>query len=55
MKKTGKHDWRRVGALTDAEVHAAALRDPDARSPSDEGFRNTRKVRGPRRCAGRSD
>ena len=28
--KTGKHDWRRLDALSDAEVHAAALKDPDA-------------------------
>jgi putative transcriptional regulator len=30
MKQTGKHDWSRFDALTDAEVHAAALNDPDA-------------------------
>lgn len=29
MKTTG-HDWSRVDAMTDAEVHAAALKDPDA-------------------------
>ena len=33
--KTDKHDWRRFDALTDAEVHAAALRDPDAQPLSD--------------------
>ncbi len=30
MTKTGKHDWSRFDALTDAELHAAALKDPDA-------------------------
>ena len=30
MKKPGKHDWSRFDALTDVEVHAAALADPDA-------------------------
>lgn len=44
MKKIGKHDWRRFDALTDEEVHAPALRDPDARSVSDEEFRRARKV-----------
>lgn len=29
MKTTG-HDWSRADAMTDAEVHAAALKDPDA-------------------------
>ncbi len=29
MKKT-RHDWRRVDAMTDAEVHAAVLADSDA-------------------------
>jgi putative transcriptional regulator len=29
MTKTGKHDWRRFDALTDEEVHAAAIADPD--------------------------
>ncbi len=30
MTKTGKHDWSRFDALTAAELHAAALKDPDA-------------------------
>ncbi len=25
-----KHDWRRADAMTDEEVHAAAIADPDA-------------------------
>lgn len=34
MKKTTsptKHDWSRLDAMTDAERHAAALADPDAK------------------------
>ena len=29
MKKT-KHDWTHADAMTEAEIHAAAIRDPDA-------------------------
>jgi putative transcriptional regulator len=29
MTKT-KHDWRRADAMTEEEIHAAALADPDA-------------------------
>jgi putative transcriptional regulator len=36
MKKTGKHDWSRFDALTDEEVHAAALADPDAQPLTEE-------------------
>ena len=25
-----KHDWSRAGAMTDADIHAAAVADPDA-------------------------
>ena len=28
--ETAKHDWARFDAMTDADVHAAALADPDA-------------------------
>ena len=28
--KTEKHDWSGFDAMTDAEVHEAALNDPDA-------------------------
>ncbi len=35
--KTGTHDWSRFDALTEAEVHAAALADPDAQPLSEEG------------------
>jgi putative transcriptional regulator len=44
MTKTGKHDWRRFDALTDEEVHAAALKDPDARPLTGEDFRRLRRV-----------
>ena len=30
MKKTTVHDWSRADAMTDEDVHAAALADPDA-------------------------
>lgn len=34
--KTTEHDWSRADAMTDDEVHAAALKDPDAQ-PLTEG------------------
>jgi putative transcriptional regulator len=40
MKKTAKHklkiDWSRLDAMTEAERHAAATADPDARPMTDE-------------------
>jgi putative transcriptional regulator len=30
MKKTTTHDWSRADSMTDEEIHAAALADPDA-------------------------
>lgn len=42
--KTGKHDWSRFDAMTDAEVHEAALRDPDARPITDEEFARVERV-----------
>jgi putative transcriptional regulator len=44
MKKTAKHDWRRVDALTDAEAHRAAMKDADARPLTDEEFARVRRV-----------
>jgi putative transcriptional regulator len=35
-KKTASHDWRRFDALTDEQVHAAALADPDAQPLTEE-------------------
>jgi putative transcriptional regulator len=46
MKKTGKHDWSRFDALTDEEVHAAALADPDAQPLTED--RLARMTRVPR-------
>jgi putative transcriptional regulator len=42
--KTGKHDWRRFDALSDAEVHAAALKDPAARPLSDAALARMKPV-----------
>jgi putative transcriptional regulator len=38
MTETEKYDWGRFDALTDAEVHEAALKDPDAQPLSDEAL-----------------
>lgn len=43
-KKTGKFDWSRFDALTDEEVHAAALADPDAQPLSEERLARMRRV-----------
>ena len=43
-KKTAKHDWHRFDALTDAEVHDAAMNDPAARPLTDEEFARARRV-----------
>jgi putative transcriptional regulator len=43
-KKTAKHDWRRFDALTDEEVHRAAMKDSDARPLTDEEFARVRRV-----------
>jgi putative transcriptional regulator len=42
--KTEKNDWTRFDALTEAEVHAAALSDPDARPLTDEDFARMKPV-----------
>jgi putative transcriptional regulator len=42
--KTEKHDWTRFDAMTDAEVHAAAMKDPDARPMTDEEFARAKRV-----------
>jgi putative transcriptional regulator len=44
MKKTGKHDWSRFDALTDEEVHAAALADPDAQPLTEERLARMKRV-----------
>jgi len=42
--KTAKHDWSRFDAMADAEVHAAALRDPDAQPLTDENMARMKRV-----------
>ena len=42
--KTDKFDWSRADAMTDEEVHAAALKDPDAQPMTDEEFSRMRRV-----------
>jgi putative transcriptional regulator len=42
--KTGKHDWRRFDALTDAEVHEAALKDRDAQPLTDVALARMKPV-----------
>jgi putative transcriptional regulator len=42
--KTGKFDWSRVDAMTDEEVHAAAMSDPDARPMTDAEWNAAPKV-----------
>jgi len=44
LKKTGKHEWSRFDALTDEEVHAAALADPDARPFTEEHLARMKRV-----------
>jgi putative transcriptional regulator len=59
-KKTGKserHDWSRFDAMSEAERHDAALRDPDAQPLSPERMarmRRTPQVRIIRRALGLS-
>jgi putative transcriptional regulator len=56
MKKT-HHDWRRADAMTEAEIHAAALSDPDAQPLTPKrlaGMRRTPQVRIIRRALGLS-
>jgi putative transcriptional regulator len=38
------HDWTRADALTDAQVHEAALTDPDALPITDEDYARAKKV-----------
>jgi putative transcriptional regulator len=37
---SGKIDWSRFDAMTDDEIHAAALSDPDAQPLSEEDLKN---------------
>jgi putative transcriptional regulator len=42
--RTGKFDWSLADAMSDAEVHAAAMRDPDARPITGEEFTRMKRV-----------
>jgi putative transcriptional regulator len=42
--QTAKHDWSRADAMSDTEVHAAAMRDPNARPMTDEEFARAKPV-----------
>jgi putative transcriptional regulator len=42
--KTVKRDWSRADAMTDAEVHSAAMKDPDARPMTDDEFARAKRV-----------
>jgi len=44
MTKTAKHDWTRLEAMTDAQVHAAALADPDAQPLTDADMTRMHRV-----------
>ena len=44
MTRTGTHNWRRFDALKDAEVHEAALGDPDAQPLTDEAVARMNRV-----------
>jgi len=43
-KKTEKHDWSRFDALSDEEVHRAALADPDAQPLTEERLGRMKRV-----------
>lgn len=54
---TTKHDWRRADAMTDDDIHQAALADPDAQPLTPERLANmkrTPQVRAIRRALGLS-
>lgn len=43
-KKTAKHDWGRFDALMEADVHSAALADPDAQPLTEERLARMKRV-----------
>jgi putative transcriptional regulator len=50
-----KHDWSRADAMTDAQIHAAALADPDAQPLTPErlaGMKQTPRLKIIRRALG---
>ncbi len=46
MNKTTepKHDWSRLDAMTEAERHAAAMNDPDAKPLTPEDFKRMKRT-----------
>ena len=48
--KPAEPDWSRFDSMTEAERHAAAISDPDARPLTTEGMRRTPQVRVIRRA-----
>jgi putative transcriptional regulator len=42
--KIEKHDWSRFDTMTDAEVHEAAMQDPDAWPMSEGAFAQAKRV-----------
>jgi len=44
IMKRIKHDWKEADALTDAEIHAAALADPDAATADSRAVGQDRRV-----------
>ncbi|WP_419758430.1 helix-turn-helix domain-containing protein [Acidisoma sp.] len=42
--KTASHDWSRADAMTESDVHAAALSDPDAQPLTEESLARMRPV-----------
>jgi putative transcriptional regulator len=39
-----KFDWSRADAMTDEDIHAAALDDPDAQPHTEEELRNIKRT-----------
>jgi putative transcriptional regulator len=39
-----KFDWTRANAMTEAEVYAAALNDPDAQPLTEESFKHVKRT-----------
>ena len=44
LKKTAGPDWARADAITDEDIHAAALDDPDAQPLTDPDFKRMRQT-----------
>ena len=42
--KTTKHDWKRFDAMTEAQHHAAAMKDPDAQPLRPEDMKRMKRT-----------